>query len=38
MSPDRLQEHLKLKTRARQIPDKRKKLSKEMCRGPVDTG
>ncbi|MDR7353976.1 hypothetical protein CFELI_12850 [Corynebacterium felinum] len=32
MNPDRLQEHLVLKGRARTIPDKRKKANKEACR------
>lgn len=32
MSPERLQEHLKLKNRARRIPDKKKEHSKRACR------
>lgn len=32
MNPERLQQHLQLKTRARQIPDKKKTASKKACR------
>lgn len=32
MSPERLQEHLQLKNRARQIPDKKKQQNKRACR------
>lgn len=32
MSPERLQEHLQLKNRARQIPDKKKQNNKRACR------
>ncbi|BAU95696.1 hypothetical protein N24_1434 [Corynebacterium suranareeae] len=32
MNPERLQEHLQLKNRARQIPDKKKQQNKRACR------
>ena len=32
MSPERLQAHLMLRTRARTIPDKKKQQSKQACR------
>ena len=32
MSPERLQEHLKLRSRASRIPDKKKEQSKKACR------
>ena len=32
MSPERLQEHLKLRSRASRIPDKKKEQSKTACR------
>ena len=32
MSPERLQEHLKLRSRAARIPDKKKEQSKKACR------
>ena len=32
MSPERLEEHLKLRTRARRIPDKKKQANKMACR------
>ncbi|AGG66677.1 hypothetical protein [Corynebacterium callunae] len=32
MNPERLQEHLQLKNRARQIPDKKKESKKRACR------
>ena len=31
MSPERLEEHLKLRTRARRIPDKKKQANKMAC-------
>ena len=34
MSPERLQEHLKLRSRASRIPDKKKEQSKKACRNP----
>ena len=35
MSPERLEEHLKLRTRARRIPDKKKQANKMACRRSV---
>ena len=32
MSPERLQEHLKLRSRATRIPDKKKQQAKKACR------
>ncbi|KQB86443.1 hypothetical protein Clow_01366 [Corynebacterium lowii] len=32
MNPQRLEEHLKLKNRARRIPDKKKQANKRACR------
>ena len=32
MSPERLEEHLKLRSRATRIPDKKKQQSKKACR------
>ena len=32
MSPERLEEHLKLRSRATRIPDKKKEQSKKACR------
>ncbi|MCG7230160.1 hypothetical protein [Corynebacterium minutissimum] len=32
MSPERLEEHLKLRNRATQIPDKKKQQAKKACR------
>lgn len=32
MSPERLEEHLKLRSRASRIPDKKKEQSKKACR------
>ncbi|MPV52756.1 hypothetical protein GCO27_06700 [Corynebacterium sp. zg331] len=32
MSPERLREHLMLRTRARRIPDKKKQANKRACR------
>lgn len=32
MSPERLQEHLKLRSRASRMPDKKKEQSKKACR------
>lgn len=32
MSPERLEEHLKLRSRARRIPDKKKQQAKKACR------
>lgn len=32
MSPEQLQEHLKLRTRARRIPDKKKQYDRRACR------
>lgn len=32
MSPERLEEHLKLRNRATRIPDKKKQQSKKACR------
>ena len=32
MSPERLQEHLKLRSRASRVPDKKKEQSKKACR------
>ncbi|ADL11375.2 hypothetical protein [Corynebacterium pseudotuberculosis] len=32
MSPERLEQHLQLKNRARTIPDKRKEKNKKACR------
>lgn len=32
MSPEQLQEHLKLRTRARRIPDKKKQHDRRACR------
>ena len=32
MNPERLQEHLQLRNRARQIPDKKKQNNKRACR------
>ena len=32
MSPERLEEHLKLRSRATRIPDKKKQQAKKACR------
>ncbi|MCS4536004.1 hypothetical protein [Corynebacterium sp. HS2168-gen11] len=32
MSPERLEAHLQLRTRARRIPDKKKQAAKQACR------
>ncbi len=38
MSPERLQEHLKLRSRASRIPDKKKEQSKKACCARIVSG